>query len=94
MTSGSAPRAAIDSDNNRIFDRKSTIARLFAEPITFITGRSQSQSFRSAYRRVIAFRVTPNEKNDRAIKPAAIAIAIAIAFSDRAVRRTKIRAIQ
>ena len=34
--------------------------------------------------------VTPNEKKDRAIKPAAIAIAIAIAFSDRAVKRTKL----
>ena len=30
------------------------------------------------------------KKNDRAIKPAAIAIAIAIAFSDRAIKRTKV----
>ena len=52
----------ITRDDYRIkyfFNRKSTTARIFAEPITFLffyffcKGRSQSQSFRS-YRRVIA----------------------------------------
>ena len=45
----------------------------------FQVGLSQSY-------RLYVYRVTPNEKGDRAIKPAAIAIALA--FSDRAIKRT------
>ena len=59
-------------------DRKSTIAEFFTIAIAeFQVGLSQSYRFE---------RVTPNKKSDRAITPATLAIAIAIAFSDRATK--------
>ena len=78
---------------SQIDDRKNF--RRTNDLFIFITERSQLQSFRSAYRRVISFSQSPpppqKKKSDRAIKPAAIAIAIAIAIalSDRGIKCTK-----
>ena len=74
------------SDNYRIFDRKSTIAEIFAEPITFHFHHSSGWPIAelSPFKRV-----TSNEKSDRTIKPAAAAIAMTIAFSDHAIKCTK-----
>ena len=79
------------SDNYRTFDRKSTIAGIFAEPITFVL--SQDDRNRRVSDRLIT-ELSPLEghaklKSYHAIKPAAIAITIAIAFSDRAIKRAK-----
>ena len=60
----------IASDNYRIFDRKSTIAGTFHTTINFrrtshfflcYTGRSQLQSFRSAYRRMVTLTGSPQK---------------------------------